>query len=64
MNYFDFKIIGKFENSVKIPIDRLYFQKYYTKYIEDSFDNVENPVREQCIDISKSRKEIIQKYLK
>ena len=33
-------------------------------FSEDSFNNVENAVREQCIDISKSRKEIIQKYLK
>lgn len=64
VNYFDFKIIGKFENSTKIPIDHLYFQKYYKKYNNDFRKNASNPIREQCIDISKSIKEINKIYLK
>jgi hypothetical protein len=64
VNYFDFKIIGKFENSTKISIDHLYFQKYYKKYNNDGRKNASNPIREQCIDISKSIKEINKIYLK
>lgn len=64
INYFNFKVIGKFENSIKIPIDNLYFQKYYTKYNDDINANAINPIREQCIDISKSIKEINKIYLK
>lgn len=64
VNYFNFKVIGKFENSTKIPIDNLYFQKYYKKYNDDIKANVTNPIKEQCIDISKSIKEINKIYLK
>ena len=64
VNYFNFKVIGKFENSTKIPIDNLYFQKYYTKYNEDDKAYTSYTIKEQCIDISKSIKEINKIYLK
>ena len=58
VNYFNFKVISKFDLNYKIPIDKLYFQKYYTKYNDDPNNNSENKLIEQCINISKFKKPI------
>ena len=59
VNYFDFKVISKFDSNYKIPIDKLYFQKYYTKYNDDPNNSSEHKVIEQCINISKFKKPIL-----
>lgn len=58
VNYFDFKIITKFDSNYKIPIDNQYFKKYYTKYNDDGRDYNINFI-EQCVNISKFKKPII-----
>ena len=59
VNYFDFKVISKFDSNYKIPIDKLYFQKYYTKYDDDPNTSKDYKIKEQCINISKFKKPIL-----
>lgn len=58
VNYFDFKIISKFDSNYKVTIDNQYFKKYYTKYNRDSRDEKKKFI-EQCVNISKFKKPLL-----